>query len=157
MRKTALPLLFLALASLSSAQTAYVGTPSFCRNAEACTYALQPSGAVALQELYLVTFPNPGQNVNFSGQGQVLIAGDHQWTYFAPGSWTGTITFDGPGNPAYYYTEYHIVGTFTGTDTSPGPNYGLSITGTVDMSIECHASKCHPDPDGAGGVTVTVK
>ena len=39
-------LLFLALASLAKAQTAYVGTPSFCRNAEACSFALQPSGAI---------------------------------------------------------------------------------------------------------------
>jgi hypothetical protein len=60
MRKLALPLLVLVLASLASAQTAYVGTPSFCMNAESCSYGLQPSGAVNLVVPYIVTFPNPG-------------------------------------------------------------------------------------------------
>jgi hypothetical protein len=166
MRKLALPLLVLVLASLASAQTAYTGTPTFCINAESCSYSIAPSGAVALQVTYVVPFPNAGESVSFSGQGQVFLPGDHQWSYFqpqcptaatncSPGRWSGTITYDGPGNPAYYYAEYHIVGTFSGSDTSPGPNYGTTITGTVDMSIECHASKCHPDPDGAGGLTVS--
>jgi hypothetical protein len=135
---------------------AWTGTPSFCMNAVSCNYSLKPSGAIGLQVSYLPSLPSqPGESAAFTGTGQIILPGDHQWSYLAPDAWTGTIYYDGPGNPAYYYTEYRIVGTFTGTDTAPGPNNGTPVTGNVNMSVECHSTKCHPDPDAAGGLTIS--
>jgi hypothetical protein len=171
MRKLALPQLVLVLASLASAQTAYVGTPSFCMNAESCSFGLQPSGAVNLTVLYIVPFPSPGDSpAAFSGQGQVLIEGDHQWTYFEPtcikgstncdtGTWNGQIAYFSPGNPAYYYNVYEVTGTFTEEDLAPGPNYGLTVSGSLDVFVQCHSSKCQPRPASGGGpgkITATV-
>jgi hypothetical protein len=171
MRKLALPLLVLVLAALASAQTAYVGTPTFCMNAESCSYGLQPSGAVNLTVNYVVAFPSPGDPpVPVSGQGQFLIEGDHQWTYFRPqcytGStncdnavWSGQIAYFSSGVPAYYNNVYEVTGTFAEKDLAPGPNYGLTVSGSLDVFLQCHASKCQPRPASGGGpgnITVTV-
>jgi hypothetical protein len=150
----------------------YLAKPYFCLNTTSCGYTITPNGTVWLNFSPPPTLPGETDPpAGFSGgTGLFLLPGDHQLTHFAPlcqplsttcsaGQWSGQVAFV-PSPPSQGAT-YEVTGKFQTIDLAPGPNEGKSVTGIVDMFIQCQFRRgCEPRQPSAGDagkITLSVQ